>query len=191
MTYALGFRVKSGHAVAVALTGSPAAPAPLLQAVVALSDPKIEGTRQPYHAGFGTSQEDPAVVARLARIVQGCARRSVDELLKDPRVAGGSCRGAALVVGSVIDPQTVGNLHIRAHAHEGKLFRRVLAEALQANDVRCTIVVEKTLADHAAAKLQRSSADIKRVVGGIGRALGGPWRSDEKAAAAAAWVALL
>jgi hypothetical protein len=191
MSYALGFRVKSGQAIAVALSGNSSAPTPLMRALVALSDPEIEQTKQPYHAGFGTAQDDAAVVARLTSIVRGCARRSVDALLSDSRVAGRSCRAAALVVGSVIDPETVGNPHIRAHANEGRLFRSALQEALEAHDLRCDVFLEKGLADRAAAKLHRSGSEIRRVVDGFGRALGSPWRAEEKAAAAAAWVALL
>src|SRR5438309_314451 len=106
MNYALGFRVKSGRAVSVALAGSSAAPEALMRAVVPLSDPAIGETRQPYHDGFGTAQEDPTVITRLVSIVQRCARQSVDQLLKAARVSGASCRGAVLVVGSVIDPET-------------------------------------------------------------------------------------
>jgi len=191
MKYTLGFRVKSGRAVGIALTGSSAAPEALMRAVVPLSDPTIDETKQPYHGGVGTAQEDPAVIARLVSIVQRCARRSVDELLNDPRVSGASCRGAALVVGSVIDPETVGNLHIRAHAYEGRLFRTALEQALEANRVSCSIFVEKTLVAETAKKLHRPDEDIQRVVAGFGRALGGSWRAEEKAAARAAWIVLL
>ena len=190
MTYALGFRVKSGRAVAVALGGSCASPALLARIEVLLSDPAIHETKQPYHAGMGTAQEDPKAIARLVSIVRRCARVSIDELLTDGRLTTGSCRGAALVVGSVIDPEEVGNPHIRAHAREGKLFRGVVEEALQANHVHCTVIVEKTLAAEAARKLGRRDGDIKRVVGDLGRELAGPWRADEKAAAIGAWIAL-
>jgi len=190
MNYALGFRVKSGRAVTIALAGSSAVPEALMRAVVPLSDPAIGETTQPYHSGFGAAQEDPAVIARLVSIVQRCARRSVDELLNDVRFSGAACRGAVLVVGSVIDPETVGNLHIRAHASEGRLFRTALEDALEANHVRCSIVVEKALAAETAKKLNRADGDIRRVVAGLGRALGGPWRAEEKAAARAAWTLL-
>ena len=54
--YALGFRVKSGHAIAVALRGPVQSPVPLARVSVALSDPSIQATKQPYHAGFGTAR---------------------------------------------------------------------------------------------------------------------------------------
>src|SRR5207245_8781951 len=190
MTYALGFRVKSGHAIAVALAGPRATPAPLVRTIVALSDPRVRGTTQPYHAGFGAAQQDVRTIARLAAIIEHCARRSTGELLNDVRLAGHVCTGAALVVGSVIDPAAVGNPHIRAHAHEGRLFRTVLEEALRANHVECAVIVEGALQAEAAKTLQRDASAINEVVGGFGRAFGRPWRATEKAAAMAAWIAL-
>ena len=77
---ALGFRVKSGFAVAVVLSGTARAPVALARRIVALSDPGVEKTRQPYHDGFGTAQEDANEIARLSRIIQRCARGSVDEM---------------------------------------------------------------------------------------------------------------
>src|SRR5438445_13474336 len=127
--YALGFRVKSGRAIAIALAGEPRSPTPLARAIVALSDPAVEATTQPYHAGFGTERTDAAAVARLVTIVERCAAQSIQELLDGGGLAGNSCRGAALVVGSVIDPQQVHNPHIRAHAQEGRLFRTVVEDA--------------------------------------------------------------
>src|SRR5476651_107127 len=129
--FALGFRVKSGFAIAIALHGPASAPAVLVRRVVELSDPAVAETRQPYHDGFYKQQEDPQEIARLLKIVRRRAMQSVDALLEDACFAGLRCRRAGLVVGSVIDPRTVGNPHIRAHASEGQLFRTVLADALQ------------------------------------------------------------
>jgi hypothetical protein len=187
---ALGFRVKSGFAVAVVLSGTTAAPVALARRIVQLSDPGIEETRQPYHDGFGTAQEDVKAIARLSRIIQRCAKRSVADLLSDESLAGACCRGAGLIVGSVIEPAKVGNPHIRAHANEGRLFRTVLEEALTERGVVCSVIVEKTLATQAARTLHGPGGQIAKVVGSLGAALAGPWRAEEKAAATAAWMLL-
>ena len=188
--FALGFRVKSGYAIAVALAVPAAAPTPLARVVVALSDPKVKGTKQPFHDGFGTAQEDQAEIARLVTIIERCARESVEALLVDSRLNGRHCRRAGLVVGSVIDPAKVGNLHIRAHANEGRLFRTVLADALAARQIACDVIVDKTLGAASAKALKRTNAQITKALGGFGRTLGGPWRAEEKAAATAAWMVL-
>ncbi len=185
---ALGFRVKSGFAIAVALRGPAASPSPVARRIVELSDPAVAESRQPYHHGFFTHETDERAIAKRVKVVERCARRSIGALLADASFAG--CTGAGLVVGSVIDPATVGNPHIRAHASEGKLFRTVLQSALQAHGIPCDVIVEKQLGARAAAGLRRRGADITRTVARFGRAIGGPWRADEKAASLAAWLAL-
>jgi hypothetical protein len=187
---ALGFRVKSGYAIAVALRGSAPAPEILARYVVALSDPKVAATKQPYHDGFGTAQENIKEIARLTRTIERCAAQSVSALLEEALPGNGPCRGASLVVGSTIDPSAVGNPHIRAHASEGRLFRTVLEDALRERGVDCTVIVEKMLTAHAVRALGRPEREIKKVVGAFGEMLDGPWRVDEKAAATAAWVTL-
>ena len=185
---ALGFRVKSGFAIAVVLRGPAAAPTVLARRIVELSDPDVAETRQPYHHGFFTHEDDRRVITRRRQIVERCAQQSVAALLADDLLAG--CRGAGLVVGSVIDPQTVGNAHIRAHASEGQLFRTVLESALQSHGIRCQVIVEKQLGAAATAGLKRRDAEIKRMVLAFGKHLGGTWRADEKAASTAAWLVL-
>jgi hypothetical protein len=112
----------------------------------------------------------------------------VKALLEDEPLAG--CRGAGLVVGSLIDPSAVGNPHIRAHASEGKLFRTVLQSALESRGIRCDVIVDKQLAGKAAAALKRRPDEIARVVTRFGKDLGGHWRADDKAASTAAWLVL-
>jgi hypothetical protein len=38
--------------------------------------------------------------------------------------------------------------------------------------------------------LKRRDGDITKTLAGFGKALGSPWRAEEKAASAAAWIAL-
>jgi hypothetical protein len=189
-SFSLGFRVKSGFAVAVVLSGPVVSPIALARRVVSLSDPDVEATKQPYHDGFGTAQEDLEEISRLTAIVAQSARQSIRELLIDRMFDGRSRPRAGLVVGSVIDPSTVGNPHIRAHANEGRLFRTALEDALREHRVSCTVVVDKVLGAQAARALNRTAGEIKSVVAGMGAALGGPWRAEEKSAATAAWMVL-
>ena len=188
---AIGFRVKSGYAVAVAVTGRAESPAALLRHRVELSDPAVVETRQPFHAAFGTAQEDPAIIERLVKIIEGCAKRSLAALLDAGELAAHQVRGSCLVVGSTIDPAAVANPHIRAHASEGRLFRSVVEQTLASRGIECSVIVEKQLAAEASSRLKRPKPDITRTLVEFGRNLGAPWRTDEKAAALAAWLALL
>jgi hypothetical protein len=189
---AIGFRIKSGYAIAVVLAGPAKSPTVVGRHVVDLCDPDAAETKQPYHDGFGTENEDPREIARRIKIIQRCAKKSVSRLIDDVR-GGAAARAdlrAGLVVGSVIDPQQVGNPHIRAHANEGKLFRTVVEDALAAHGIACDVIVEKQLAAKALAGLGRTDAEIKQALAAFGKTIGGPWRAEEKAATTAAWLAL-
>jgi hypothetical protein len=189
---AIGFRIKSGYAIAIVLSGPVGSPRVVERRVVELSDPAAAETKQPYHDGFGTEHEDPREIARRVKIIERCAKKSVASLLRRAEASAersGTLR-AGLVVGSVIDPRQVGNPHIRAHANEGKLFRTVVEEALRSHGVACDVIVEKQLAAKAKAALPVPERAIAQTVLAFGKTIGGPWRADEKAAATAAWLAL-
>jgi hypothetical protein len=177
------------------LGGSASDPTPVARHIVALSDPSVSETRQPHHDGRGVEMADLWEIARRTKIIERCANEAVAALLDGgggpPRHRDRAAIRAVLVVGSLIDPNSVGNPHIRAHAHEGRLFRTVLEEALVARGVRCDVIVEKQLAARAASALKKPEPAIKRVVSGFAKTLGSPWRGEEKAAATAAWMALL
>ena len=182
---AVGFRVKSGYAIAVVLDGSRKAPRAIACRIVELSDPNVAETKQPYHDGFYKTEEDSREIARRVAIVKRCARKSMSTFLRDV-----DAKCASLVVGSLIDPATVANPHIRAHAHEGRLFRTVLEEALAEHAIRCEVVVDKQLNARAATDLGRPASAVAKTVAEFGQTLGGRWRAEEKAAATAAWLAL-
>ena len=182
---AVGLRVKSGFAIAVVLEGPASAPSAVSRRVIEMSDSRVPETRQPYHDGFYHTEEDAREIARRVKIVQRCATQSIAALLNDTRATR-----AGLIVGSLIDPEKVGNPHIRAHASEGRLFRTVLEEALTSRGVRCEVIVEKQLPARTAAGLRRAPRAIATTLTGFGKALGSPWRADEKAAATAAWLSL-
>jgi len=174
----LGCRVKSGWASAVLIDETAAKPKVLDQCRIELSDPRVPETVQPYHAAFGTEQSDARVVRRLTTIVHRCAKRSVADLLARYHEAGHRVGSVAVVVGSVIDPATIANQHIRAHASEGRLFRTALVDAFAAHGVSSTVFVERDL--------RETLARRRRQLTELGRGLDGPWRVDEKMAALAA-----
>jgi len=191
MQAALGFRVKSGWAAAVLLAG----PAPPRQVadrrVIELSDRAVPESRQPYHAMMGAPPGGgPRLEKRLVRIVESTTRRSIIALLKDYRKSGHAVRAVGLVVGSLTDPTTIANDHIRAHALEGRLFRTALERAVRSFRLPCSVLVERDAYAQAATVLRRPVGELKRAVTELGRALSCPWRADEKVATLAAWMAL-
>jgi len=188
---ALGFRVKSGWAMAVLLVGPRDAPRLVSCQAVLLSDPEIPQSKQPCHGALALPEkEGKTLTKRLGRIVAGAAKKSVHELLKQASKEGHAVVGAGLVVGSLVDPATLHNEHIRAHGLEGQLFRTVLEDALCEQGIPCQVLLEKTAYITASAALRKSPTDTKRMIAGLGELQEGSWRAEEKLAALAAWTAL-
>ncbi len=188
---ALGFRVKSGWATAVLLVGPRSAPRVADRCIAELSDPAVPEARQPFHAGLGRHEARGArAVARLVRSVERFAHRSVARLIADYRAAGHRLRGVGIVVGSTVDPATIGNEHIRAHAEEGRLFRTVIETAARKCRLRPRVTVEKELYAVAATALRVVVPRLNARVAALGEAVEGSWRSEDKAAALAAWMVL-
>ena len=188
---ALGFRVKSGWALAIVLTGEAQSPRARDRSTVPLADPSLPESSHPYHAGLEVSAgQARTIVSRLVAVVEDQAARSVPELLARCAGEGWILRRAGLVVGSDADPAGIANDHIRAHAEEGRLFRRVLEKALVDAGLTVTVTPEKQLYSAAASQLGRPEARLRDEVAAMGKPLGGPWRAEEKTAAMAAWMTL-
>ncbi|HEV8265027.1 MAG TPA: hypothetical protein VGQ06_08745 [Gemmatimonadales bacterium] len=188
---ALGFRVKSGWATAVLLAGPRRAPRVVDRRIAELSDPAVPEARQPFHAGLGRHDARAAKsVARLVRAVERFAHRSVAKLIAEYRATGHRIRGVGIVVGSTIDPVAIANEHIRAHAEEGRLFRTVIETAAGKSRLRAQVTPEKQLYASAAQVLRTPVPRLKARVAALGEQVVGSWRSEDKAAAVAAWMVL-
>jgi hypothetical protein len=185
----VGFRVKSGWSVAVLLAGTPTTPILLDVRRVELADPAVPDSMQPYHAGLeGPKDGGPAKVAGLVQVVERFAQRSLGGLLEEYQKIAGRVIAAGIVVGSQVEPATIRNEHIRAHAEEGRLFRSVVVTAAHNAGLATLVVAEKNLYVEASSRLGKSLSQLKNDVSAIGRSVTGGWRSEEKAAALAAWM---
>jgi len=187
---ALGFRVKSGWAAAVLLTGLARSRRVCRNFVIDLSDPEIPATRQPYHAAMGRLETNVAKLKARLRIVRRVTRQSIANVLADCGRRNLKAYGAGLVVGSQIDPSLIANPHIRAHALEGQLFRAALDDALRAHGIHTVVLIERDAYSEAAIKLRKSIGEMQRAVQNLGRSAERPWRAEQKLASLAAWVAL-
>jgi len=187
-TAAPGFRIKSGWAAAVLLTGPIGSPALRDNRMVDLYDPRVPETRQPYHATFGQLETDAKKTTRRARIVHRITTQSITDLLSDYRGKGYSITRASLVIGSQLDPASIANPHIRAHALEGQLFRSAVEQALNAHGIRTFILLERDA--YARGGAQKSSDDMRQIIQDLARSTEGSWRAEQKVAALGAWLAL-
>jgi hypothetical protein len=188
---ALGFRVKSGWAMAVLLAGASSPPKLVRCQAILLSDPKIPQSKQPYHAALDRpGKEGKALAEKLCCIVTSIAKQSVQQLLEQAVPDGYGVVGAGLVVGSLVDPATLHNEHIRAHGLEGQLFRTALEAALREQRLPSRVLLEKNAYTTASPALRKSAPETKKIIAGLGESHEGSWRSEEKLAALAAWIAL-
>jgi hypothetical protein len=192
-TAALGFRVKSGWAAVVLLTGTARSPQLSDIGRIELCDPRRPETRQPYHAAMGELETDSTKLNQRERVVRSISQESLTELLNCYRQKRFQIKRAALVVGSQIDPDTIGNPHIRAHALEGRLFRSVVEQTLQDHEIRTELVLERDAYSSVAARLQQSTDDMKWAIQALGQSAAAkvaPWRAEQKLAALAALFVL-
>jgi len=190
MKAGLGFRIKSGWAAAVLLTGSTGSPKLYRSFAVDLCDPSQPATRQPYHARMGQLETDPAKVQRRGQIVRRLTNQSITKIMAECRASQLKVQRAVLVVGSVIDPGLVANQHIRAHAFEGQLFRTAVERGLRRCRIGTFVVVEREAYEKAASGLKKPVKQIKRTIELLGMDTKGPWRAEQKLAALGAWLAL-
>ena len=187
---ALGFRVKSGWAAAVLLEGPARSPHLCDVQRIDFSDPQLPETRQPYHAAMGRLETDTKKISRRVDVVRRITEKSIAKLLAGYRQQNFTIKRAALVVGSQIDPRSVANAHIRAHALEGQLFRSVLQESLHAHRILTDVLIERDAYARAAVQLKQSNENVRRAIQKFGRDRKAPWRAEQKLSAVAAWVAL-
>jgi len=188
---ALGFRVRTGRAVAVVLVGPLASPRVAARHDLVLYDEAVPDSFQPYHAGLELApRQAEATVRRLSEIVRKASLAAVGQLIDELSRAGMVPRAAGIVAGSLVDPSTVKNPHMHAHAAEGRLFFESVAAALERRGLPPSVHAEKDVYVDAAKALRATEGALDRAVVAMGKAFGKPWRLEEKTAALAAWVAL-
>ena len=187
---AVGFTVKSGWAAAVLLAGPASTPRVADSRRVDISDPAIPDSTQPYHAGFGTARDAGDELKRLVASVKAYGRKSIGGLIKQYQKDHGQLSGAGVIVGSLIDPTTIGNDHIRIHALEGKLFREVVIDAAERSGLKCVVHRERDLYGEAAKALRTTEPALRKKLSELGRDVDGGWRAQQKAAALSAWMLL-
>jgi len=186
----LGLRAKTARAVVVALAGSARAPEPVTKGEILLATPGNAVLFQPYHRVMDLPwHRAVAAAASAEREIAEIAIAALRQHLAALQAAGVAIAAVGVVGAPERDLAAIGSPHIRAHAAEGVLFRRVLETAAAANRVRCVRFPERDLEGFASSRLKIPPAAIKTGLNRFGEWLGRPWRADEKAAAIAAWLA--
>jgi hypothetical protein len=186
----IGLRARTGRAIAVVLVGSPDAPAVWERRELSVIDPRMPESCQPYHEVMELPWAKAQVAVRkLTRVVEQMATKALAQLINDLQAQHYRVNQIGIVGAPQRSLEKIGSPHIRAHAAEGVLFRHVLELAAENNGIRYRTFEEQKLKTLAAAELRIPGADLEQRLVALGRAIGRPWRADEKAAAASAWLA--
>ena len=181
---AIGLRIKSGFAIAAIVSKSSTGLAIEAVHTVALSTQELPQTRFPYHPTIELPERQGAALSdKAVEEVRRTAAREMGRLLQ----ASSGIERAAMVVGSVIDPASLGNPHVRVHALEGKLFREVVAAALAEQGIDCAVLVEREAYAKVAADASTPEQRLRAEIAALGQGHIKPWRSEEKLATLAAW----
>jgi hypothetical protein len=186
---ALGVRAHSGWAAYVVLGGDVQAPSILGRGVMRLCDPKIEGSKQPFHhaepMSFRAAEE---FIGRCRASSQALADRALDSIV----LAHGRLRGCCVLTasGRPLPPlrETLAS-HALIHAAEGEFYRDVVSSAAARREIPSERVREKELPE-SSERLPGNERTRRETLETFGKLVGSPWRQDEKLSAMAAWFAL-
>lgn len=191
MLAAIGLKAKTGRAIAVVLSGPTDAPQLIKRTELILTDPRVPATFQPYHEVMELPwSESEKRVVPFIRAIEKIAAKALAELVHELRSQGVRVVGLGIAGAADRDLSKIGNYHIRAHAAEGLLFRQVLEFAAKANKLPHCAFIEKTLQTEVASELGCTIAKLNNSLNTLGRSAGPPWRTDQRVAATAAWLAL-
>jgi hypothetical protein len=191
---AVGFRAHSGWAAAVAVAGPADAPAAIIRRRIEMVDRSVPGAAQPYHAAAGLNIRDAErVVTTCAARAALLAQRALAAMVEELRDAGYAVTGCGLLLASgraLPALESILGSHPLIHTAEGELFREALRTAGRECGVPMAAVKERELFALGTAELGIPADALQARLLEMGRAMGAPWRQDEKYAAMVGWLAL-
>lgn len=189
---ALGLRSHSGWATLVALKGPVESPTVLLRRRIELAR-KLP--RQPFHAAEGRPfKEAEALIHRSTDEARTLASRALGQAVAELSGGGEASSGCGLLLAAGRPLPALAQIlasHALIHAAEGELYRDALRDASREYGLRLIEVKERDLLELAPRALGLPTAALNQRLAEWGRALGPPWRQDEKRAALVAWLALI
>ena len=186
---ALGFRVHSGWAAMVAISGPVVRPVVVLRRRIELI---VGGWKQPYH------EAEPMTLNEASAHIDACATAAFAATEKSMRDAlaeltAHDVKNACILTASgrpLPDLPAILRSHALIHTAEGEFFRSAVRAACDSRGLVHLQVKERDLWAEAARVLGRSREELQSTVEAFKKDLGPPWQQDQKLAALAAWVML-
>jgi hypothetical protein len=190
----LGLRSHSGWAALVAVAGTVGSPLIINRRRIELADPAFPGSLQPYHAAEELDLKDAEQLLKKCRdATTSLARSALRNEVECVKEAGYDIIGCGLLMSSGRLPPTLAAIlasHALIHTAEGEFYREALTEASLHWGVPVTKLKERDLLAACEAELGKPSGELLGRVTEMGRAVGSPWRQDEKYATLIAWLTL-
>ena len=188
----IGFKAKTGRAIAVVLCGPAESPQIAKRTELALTDPRVPETSQPHHEVMELPWDEAQVAVQpFVSAIERVATAALAQLVRELQSENLKVVGVGVVGAADRDLRKIGNPHIRAHAAEGVLFRQVLEAAAKANRLAKRSFTEQGLEESASTELGCTVAKVNGYLTRLGRAAGPPWRAEQRVAAMAAWLMLI
>jgi hypothetical protein len=191
---AIGFRMHSGWGALVAVSHVAGTVEIIERRRIAVIEPKIPGTKQPYH--FSERLEFGEAEKFLSRCFAASAQFAVTgirECIESLWERKYAVTGAAVVLASGRALPPLANIltsHALIHTAEGEFFREAVWKACQSLNLAVSGFRERDLAEAAAAAFEKAAPKMLRQVADAGRSVGPPWTTDQKTAAIAALLVL-
>jgi hypothetical protein len=191
---ALGFRVHTGWAAAVALSGPVSSPKVVDSRRLALTESGEEELAAVYHASRELAL--PAAEKLVARAIESArrkARTEIQTLIDAVRLKGCQVIASGIVMGGGRLPsqlEAILRSHPLVHTAEGELFRQALISASEACQLRVSCVAGRDLYAKVASEVGIEAEPLRRRLGEAGQTAGKAWAQDQKEAMAVAWFAL-
>lgn len=194
MRSALGFAPHSGWAAVVVVGGDPEHPEVLARGRVEMADPRLSGSKQPYHYVEEFPLEKAAeTLARLSESAGALAYGAIGSLVQDIGKKAVAPTAAGILDSSGRKGENLAAVlasHALIHTADGNHFREALAAACDRCGLTVVRIRQRDLAGRATAALRKSSAQLTADVQALGKPLGPPWGADQKSAATLAWLLL-
>jgi hypothetical protein len=192
---AVGFRVHSGWAAAVAVCVEKGAPVVLVRQRVHLVETFTYEFRQPYHTAEkmlgGQARE---FIARVQTEARRLAYRAIRELASRTQEQGVKLTRCGLLLASGRPLPALEKIlvsHALIHTADGELFREAILHASARCGLRDFKIKDKELLARTGEVFRAKPNELMRRVTELGRSFGAPWSQDEKFATLAAWLALV
>jgi hypothetical protein len=191
---AIGIRVHSGWGALVAVAGDAGALEVIERRRIEIIDRNAPGAAQPYHFAKDLPLADAEkFIAGSAASATRLASAAMREVCGKLRAHAYNLVAAAILLSSgrpLPELEKILAAHPMIHTAEGEFFRQAFRDACASLKIPVTGIRERDLDEHARSALRGDGGPLKKKIAGMGKTLGPPWTTDQKAAALAATIAL-